>query len=259
MFTGQSGIAVLSSVVLLQTCWPAWHDAGNNVSWSLCCEAFFYAVFPWLVIRLGRLDGRAQWRAAATFYVLVSAVLVGGSVLAAGRYDDPLHWFPVTNAAPFVLGVVVGLQLRAGWRPSLRPRPAWLVVLAASVVVVALRTVSVGHPTTGIVITVMTPAFVMLIAAYASSDIRGVRTVCNRSATIYAGKLSFAFYLVHFTIMTAVITTLGLAPGGKVGAVAVIMLVLVVASVVAAALHHGVELPARQWLLRLVAGSGRCT
>ncbi|GAA4974091.1 acyltransferase [Kineococcus glutinatus] len=50
----------------------------NGVSWSLSCEAFFYASFPPAVPVLRRLGGRARWALATAALVLAVAAAVVG-------------------------------------------------------------------------------------------------------------------------------------------------------------------------------------
>jgi peptidoglycan/LPS O-acetylase OafA/YrhL len=254
---GQDVIPVLASILLVQTWWPAWHEAGNLVSWSLCCEAFFYAIFPWLMLTLGRVSARSQWTLGAAFYTVMSVVLVAAALLSPSRVDDSLHWFPVSNTAPFVLGVIVGLRLRDGWRPRVPLATAWLVAVFAAVVAVTIRLAQAGPSSTGLVLTILTPAFVLLIAAHAAADVSGRRTIFAHPVLVYAGKVSFAFYLVHYTLITLVIVNLGHAPTTARGALLAVVLLFGLSGAAAAGLHHGIELPARRRLLRWSTGRSR--
>jgi peptidoglycan/LPS O-acetylase OafA/YrhL len=201
------------------------------------------------VLRLGRVSARSQWRAGAALYAVTSAVLVAGALLSPNQVDDSLHWFPVTNAAPFVLGVIVGLRLRDGWRPRVRLRSAWLLSGLSAASVVAIRVAEAGQSTAGLVVTIMTPAFVLLIVAHAATDIAARRTIWAHPVLVYAGKVSFAFYLIHYTLITLVTVNLGRAPTTAWSALLAVVVLFCSSGAAAACLHHGIELPARRRLL----------
>jgi peptidoglycan/LPS O-acetylase OafA/YrhL len=41
-----TGQQLAANLLLIHSWWPAWWQTLNPVSWSLACEAFFYATFP---------------------------------------------------------------------------------------------------------------------------------------------------------------------------------------------------------------------
>jgi peptidoglycan/LPS O-acetylase OafA/YrhL len=246
---GQELAPTISAFLLLQTWWPYWHHAANPVSWSLCCEAFFYAVFPFLLLLLRGRSPRYQWAFAAVVTVLGQAVFVAGALLYDGRLDDPLHWHPVTNLPSFVLGVVIGLRLKQGWRPVISLRVAWAVAATAGAVVIALRIAAAGDRGTGIVVAILTPVFALLLAAHAGADLRGQSTGWAGAKVVYAGEVSFAFYLVQYIVIHGVTDRVGLKPEGLLTALAMISGLLVASWYAAVLLHERVEKPARQVLL----------
>ena len=244
-------LATIASLFLVQTWWPPWHDGGNAVSWSLCCEAFFYAIFPWLMSVLQARSPRQRWQLTAACYGSVSVILIGGSVLFGGRFDDPLHWQPLTNVPAFVIGAVIGLGLRDGWRPRVTIRQAWLVLAAVGSIVVAFRIAENGQRGTGIVVTLITPAFALLLLAYASADTEGRPTFFGSRALVYAGEVSFAFYLVHYTLMQLLTGPVGVAYDSATAAAGFAVISLILSVIVAVALHELVEKPIRSYLLNL--------
>lgn len=247
----------LASVGLVQTWWPLWHDGGNAVSWSLCCEAFFYAMFPFLARGLSTMTPRRQWRVAAGWYLVGSLVLVAGSVLFGARFDDPLHWQPLTNAPAFVLGAVIGTRLTEGWRPSWSVRDGWIALTALTLVVLVFRALDHGTPATGIVVTIMTPAFAMILLAYALADLDGRATFLSTRLAVYAGEISFAFYLIHYTLMQFLIGPAGLNNRSWSGAGELLVISLLGTLLLSVALHEGIEKPARRYLLRIKPTNGR--
>ncbi len=67
--------ATLTNVGLLNSWVPGWSQAGNPVSWSLVCEAFFYALFPAMALLARKANRRGAWLWLAGAGVM--AVVVG--------------------------------------------------------------------------------------------------------------------------------------------------------------------------------------
>src|SRR5438309_5804134 len=83
--------------LLLLHAWPpvpVVNSAANGVSWSLSCEAFFYAVFPGLTSLLSRWSSGRRIAFVAVVLGACSTAAVCGSFLAGGRYDTPLYENP---------------------------------------------------------------------------------------------------------------------------------------------------------------------
>ena len=113
--------------LLSATCLQAWIPEAarswNFPGWSISCEAFFYAVFPWLVTRL---NGGSLQRKRRIFGALCLLNLLGPSALFALKalgiksglrgWESPvsleelfvLH-FPLFHLPSFVMGVIAGL------------------------------------------------------------------------------------------------------------------------------------------------------
>jgi peptidoglycan/LPS O-acetylase OafA/YrhL len=61
-----SGGQLAANLALIHSWWPAWWQTLHPVSWSLACEAFFYAIFPALNWYLRRASTRMLTATAAT-------------------------------------------------------------------------------------------------------------------------------------------------------------------------------------------------
>src|SRR3954466_6362913 len=79
----------------------------DPVSWSLACEAFFYALFPLIFALLRRAGDRTMWTVAAgaTAVVFIVPFFLSGHAM---------HVFPLARLGEFVLGVALACLVRAG-------------------------------------------------------------------------------------------------------------------------------------------------
>ncbi|MGW3118312.1 acyltransferase family protein [Streptomyces sp. NPDC001107] len=231
----------LANVLLVHSWWRPWWQTLDPVSWSLACEAFFYAVFPLLALLLRRLGARG------------SAALAGASVLAvvALAWVDAHHWldqpiasFPAARLPEFVLGVAVArLVLLDRWRgPGLEASLA-LAIIGYFLV----PQVTDGYaPTTCTVI-----GFALLIPAAAVADLRGLPSMWRHRRLVRLGELSFAFYMVHLLVLRAGTNLLGTKPlFGPTAGLAVTAIAFAVSLGLSWVLYEAVERPARRLLLR---------
>lgn len=240
---------LLLSVVLLQgfSRDPAILFSGNPAAWTLSCEMFFYALHPYL----GRLLRRATRNGAL---IAAAAVVVVAFAYRSATHVGPPGWasgvpLPVEHLSEFVLGMTIAWALAQGWRPRI---PVWLAWIAFAVIIGWL-TVGPGAGL-GVVSDVAagfsneaaTVACALLIAAVASATLRGRRSWLEHPVMVRLGNWSYAFYLVHATVMYALMNILG-GPHG-VGWSNLIWGagIFAVALALSAAIHHLVEVPAER-------------
>lgn len=232
-------VSLITNLTLTQVWFPfpEVYDSLNVVSWSLACEAFFYFCFPVVLAKARELSAaQLRWTGAG----LVTSVIMVGAVLVAVPYPTASwlgYHFPPVRLAEFILGIVLALLVKAGaWRgPGLR----WSLVLFALAYVVAVR---VPFPLNQQAVTLVPVALV--VAAAATADTTGVRTVWARQTLVYLGEVSFAFYLTHYLVIVGAVHA-GLVPRHVTLYTAVVGTCgMFGASMLAAlALYHGVEQP----------------
>jgi peptidoglycan/LPS O-acetylase OafA/YrhL len=240
---------LLLSVVLLQgfSRSPEILFSGNPAAWTLSVEALFYALHP----ALGRLLRRASLR---------GALVVGGAAIAIAfgyRAFASLGPVGLTAGVPlpferlpeFVLGMALAWAFARGWRPRL---PVWLAWIAFALVILWL---TVGPDRDLGVISTLAAGFsnefatvvcALLIAAVAGSTLRGRRSWLAHPVMVLLGNWSYAFYLVHATVMYAVMNIIGGSHGPGWSNLLWGLGIFAIALGLAAAIHHGVEAPAER-------------
>jgi peptidoglycan/LPS O-acetylase OafA/YrhL len=250
-----AGRQVLGLSLLQAWSWhPSVYFAGNGPSWSLSCEAFFYALLPFLAPLALRLSRRgALLVAAGCAAVLALAPLavrpLHGSALQA------LWVFPAYRVAEFVVGVLLAAAVRSGWRPRLGlPGAVGLAVVSYLVVAWVLQPVSRSSSGTDQFLAnlygdlLLLVPFALLIAAAALSDLDGGPALLRSRALVRLGEASFAFYLVH-TMVVLLLARSGVLKGTASG-VPLVLLALVVSTAAAWLLHRCLERPAERRLRR---------
>lgn len=260
--------STILSLVLLQA-WltEPYRLGGNSPSWSLSVEAFFYALFPFIVRPISRLSIRKSWwviGAAVTFMLVWTAgyavaTKAGVPFLSAfSGYTNPLY-----RLGEFVVGAALATAIRQGWRPRLTISTAAWVALAGYVALAGLNAlvtrlnIHLGD-TPGLPLSVLDllylPFTVMLLASAAASDLRGDRSAFMGPAIVRLGKWSFALYLVQAIVITQAVKLV--TPGvlswqGGIVATGVIL----VSIALSAGLYHWFEMPIERRLRRRLTPS----
>ncbi|MEU6671957.1 acyltransferase [Streptomyces sp. NPDC046727] len=231
----------VANTMLLHSWWHPWWQTLNPVSWSLACEAFFYAAFPLLILVLRRLGARGS---TALGGLSAAAVLVLAWTDAHHWWTQSIYSFPAARLPEFVLGAVTArLVLLGRWRgPGLE----------ASLALAIIGYFLVPQVTPGYSATVCTLAgFALLIPAAAVADLHGLPSLWRHRRMVRLGELSFAFYMIHLLVLRAATDLLGRKPHfGLLAGAAVTTAAFTVSLALSWALYEGVERPARRLLLR---------
>ena len=210
---GMSWIKPISMTVLVLSAFllhgwsnnPAILYGGNPAGWTLSVEAFFYAYFPFV------------WRATRTLkttgglILCVAVIGLGGAYrLALFHYKDvvPVLPQPVLHSVAFLFGIGLAIALRSGWKPRI---PVWFA-FGVTIGGLLLLWYSGSHPakvpfaiTMGLCQKeILTLLYGFLILAVASRDMRGGRSLLRSRPLVALGQWSYAFYLIHATILYAI-------------------------------------------------------
>jgi peptidoglycan/LPS O-acetylase OafA/YrhL len=142
---------------------------------------------------------------------------------------------PLLRFSEFALGIVAALEIIEGWRPQI---PLPLVFAVIFVVALPVSNVHIPSPAPDFAFDL---PFLALIVAAAVVDLDSRRGWLASRPLIYAGEVSFCFYLVHQLIIVNMLSTIGRGFGDA-------LLLFAMSAVAAAALHHLVELPCQRVL-----------
>lgn len=188
--------ALPAHLLLIQAWWldNEWIFQWNGLSWSLACEAFFYALFPVLVVAF-------RGRPAVLVFVSLVWLVVGGSLtlLLRPELTHFLYTFPAYRVGEFALGVAAGLFMRSGGRVMIGMTGGVMVAAAGYAAIWA------GDRLTGYFFgrelwashLLVVCGFALAIVAAAQHDFDGRRSWLGHAWLVKLGQWSFALYLIH--------------------------------------------------------------
>lgn len=237
---------LLLSVVLIQGWWrdPAILFSGNPAAWTLTCEAFFYALHPAINRVLGRLAKRGALILAVG--TVATAVAYRMCVLAfPGSLFGEVPW-PVVRITEFIIGMAIARAIASGWRVTLNPLWCYLVGGLLLGVIGFGGRLSERFPPLVAVLPfaneIIIVIFAVTIAAIVARDLRGGRSLLRSRLLVALGDMSYAFYLLHATVIYGILSIVG-ARGFGIATVPMWLLTLGLSIGGAAALHYLLERP----------------
>lgn len=206
---------LLLSVVLLQGWFanPVILYSGNPAAWTLSVEALFYAMHPWIARLLVPLSRNGALLFG--FVVMLWAFAYRAAVIWAPESWLSLVPIPLTRLPEFLLGMSVAWALRSGWRPKLYP----VVGVVAVAVALGIMMAPQSFPTIGAVRVLalfgnelFTLATGVAIVSFSLAALKGKRSIFGSKLQVKLGTWSFAFYLVHATIIYLALRLFGVQP-----------------------------------------------
>lgn len=214
----------------------------NGVAWSLSCELAFYLLFPLILRLMLKAPLAILWASVGFLYTAANTCVVIASRVATP--DDLFFVFvstnPVVRLPEFLIGVGLAISMRAGVKINLWP--ALLIVAGSFAGLILFPDKPAGS-------TWAAPVFAVVIAVAAQSDCKGPNWL-GAPWLVYAGKISFAFYLVH----QLAIVNLNRYMGGSYLNSALSLVISVAAAVF---IHHVVEMPAHKFLVSRAGAAKR--
>lgn len=207
--------AVLATLLMVHAWVPdtVIQKGANPAAWSLSDEAWFYLVFPLLMLLPVLRSGRGRFWVVVTMTVALVGVWFASALIETGATRVwLLDYFPPTRMLQFVIGVAAGLAIKRGWRsPVGLPTAIGLVVLWHVALVPWREAAPDGlwySPYSASQL-LSAPIFALLVCAAAQADLRGSRTGLGGAWAVRLGHWSFAWYLVHEIVIRAMLARYG--------------------------------------------------
>ncbi len=248
--------AVLLSFALLHAWVPTatTYFAGNPASWSLSCEMFFYAIHPLIIRRTLRLGLLVL--GVATVVILATLYLVAdwSSVFSDRVQGWLLYVSPIFRVGEFLLGMGIAIAIKRGLRLPVGVVTASLFLAAWFIFYYEVAPDYLSLQLREVVAYLdyaMLPAlYGLVIIGAAQLDLSGAPSLLRHRLMILLGQWSYALYLIHATVIYAIIEWIGPRSTSwlNVGWLAAVSAVCIAIS---AALYHGLEHPVEQYLRRL--------
>ncbi len=241
---------LLLSVVLLQGFFtnPVILFSGNPAAWTLSCEMFFYFLHP-------LVSPRAGMKKKHSVLMLGVALLVGISFCLLRRKGVILPP-PLERLWEFFLGMALAHLMRKGTRIRF---PAWTVYGLLGFVV-AYYWILNSHfwQATGILFTslrmftpvILASLYTLAIGICTTADLDKRHSPFRSRLLVTGGEWSYAFYLVHATVLYGVRSLTGVVPWGVYTIplwIGVFLLSLLAAGLLHLAIEKPIEKRMRRW------------
>lgn len=245
-------LTVALEVLLVQAWVPLAALSWNPVGWSLSVEAFFYLLFPFLLVRYERLSRKQLFTILFVCWLASNAISAGYTILKPDGVAHPdanvytswmdiVKFFPLARLPEFLMGMASGfLFLRAR-----RNQRAALPLVCAGVVAIALvATFANRIPYAVIHTALLSPAFAAVVYGVALRP-RWTSILENRVLVLF-GEASYSMYLIHANIVFSFFhTSKGDVRNAGFGGLA---LCLVIVLAIAVLIYRFIERPARRKL-----------
>ena len=169
----------------------------NAPAWSISVEAFFYALFPLLLRSLSRSLATAGARAVFVMAALTWAC--AAAVFAIPHHADvwTTYIFPPIRLVDFVVGMLLGMAFLRGYRlPG--SATAWEIAAACAI---AAAIVAIPHVPAGLQYSLWPLPFWAALIAIVALRRGAVSRMLSHPAFVRLGEISYAFYLVHLTVL----------------------------------------------------------
>ena len=228
-------VALAAQVLAVQAWYPREevYLGINSPAWSISVEAFFYALFPLLIRSLSRSFATST---ARTIFVMAALTWVCvAAVFAIPHHADvwTTYILPPIRLPDFVVGMLLGLAFLRGYR---LPGSATMWEIGA-ICAIAAAVVSIPRVPAGLQYSLWTLPFWAALIAIVACRGGAISRLLSHPAFVRLGEISYAFYLVHLTIL---MLAEHVVPAALVSVVA-----LAVSLAAAWLLHVSVERPLR--------------
>lgn len=193
--------SALAPLFLLQAWIPKTALFWNSPGWSLSCEAFFYLLFPMILVPATKLFRRNFTVMFVAIWILAAAPVIWyAMVQPEGFVDDTtghltllsiVKFNPLLRLPEFLLGIGLGVLYLDGTRVP-KPRTVALICVASLLTIFGVLA-DISYPAfhNGL----LAPIYGVLILALASSP-----NTLNRPLLVLLGEASYSLYLFHIPV-----------------------------------------------------------
>jgi len=171
----------------------------NGPAWSLSCEFFFYALFPFILPALHRRPSRILLIVIALGWLL-QGLWIGAieTFIAPNRSGFLVSQFPITHCFEFVLGICSGMLSNRLTRRQL----ATLILLMSSATMLMVAALHVSNSFMPVYYG-MSPLFAAAIVATAMASGSVWLLPLRNSVLVSLGHASYALYMIHVPILVS--------------------------------------------------------
>ncbi len=228
---------------LLHSFMPGQEFGFNAVSWSLSDEAFFYALFPFIILALPRMSARTIGILCAG---VASIIIATAFVIQDSPWENWVMYInPVFRLFDFVLGILL-YNLCTHLRLPQKPILYTGMEAGAILLVVASYSLAYFIPFSFRQSVWYWIPMGLLIATFYFQ--RGkISQFLSHHIFVKLGEISFAFYLFHYLtiqLMRIVVLKLGL----NIAPIPEFLIALVASTAIAYCAHQYIEKPANRFI-----------
>lgn len=247
--TGLVSVPVaIQAVILAPLMLQAWSTTAaltwNSPAWSLSAEAFFYALFPFIISPMARTRSRWLLPLMLGFWALSLTVAAVQSAFASDlAWQEFVIHVPASRVIEFAIGILLGVAfVKYQWR-----LPSWCAGASMFAIVATLALVPADMPRSIISNALLEPLFVVLLLSLASGQSLASRALSTRGAVLL-GEVSFAVYLLHIPLYRNFFyVTERLLPGFGGSPLGLLLFIIMVTAASVVAYQH-IEKPSRKFI-----------
>jgi len=245
-------LAAALEILLLQAWVPPAALSWNPVGWSLSVEAFFYLLFPFLLLRYTRFLRRQLFAVIAICWLASNLISFSYTVLRPDGLVNPdsnvytswmnvVKFLPVARLPEFLMGMAAGFVFL---RSPKNDRLALPLVGVGVIAVAVVAALSDKIPYAVIHTALLSPAFVAII--YGVALRARWASLLESRLLVLCGEASYSMYLIHSNIVFSVFhTEKGDLRNTNFGGLALCLAIVLAISMV---IYKFVEEPARRKL-----------
>src|SRR5947207_10010705 len=200
-------VAGALEILLLQSWVPPAALSWNAVGWSLSVEAFFFLLFPLLLLRYSRFSRKQLFAIMLACWLASNLVSVSYTVLRPDGVVNPdsnvytswmhvVKFLPLARLPEFLLGMAAGFVF---CRTRRNESTAFPLIATGLIAVFAVAIFSNKIPYAIIHTALLSPAFAAIIYGVALRP-RWTSILDNRILVLF-GDASYSLYLIHVPVV----------------------------------------------------------